>query len=86
MCLFQLYHQNDYGSEVSSQTDSLREIILLAHSYGTCFEFEPSIGKSSVDHKVEDLVDLDEIPVLFKVHSMTINALYEIRDRSGMLY
>ena len=27
---------------------------------GTCFELEPSIGKSSVDHKVEDLVELDD--------------------------
>ena len=48
------------GPEVSSQTNSLREISKYHYPCGTCFELEPAIGKSFVDHKVEELVELDD--------------------------
>lgn len=50
--------KNDYDSEVSSQMDSLRELANIITPHGTFFELEWSIGKS-VDHKVEDLEELD---------------------------
>ena len=50
--------KNDYGSEVSSQMESLRESKDIIILHGTFFELERSIGKYSVGHKVEDLEEL----------------------------
>ena len=57
MCLFQLYHQNDYGSEVNSQTDSLREI--SKYHYLTWNFLNWNDQQESVDCKVEELMELD---------------------------
>ena len=52
--------KNDYNSEVSSQIIARYPQGISKYHYPTwnIFELEQSIGKSSVGHKVEDLVEL----------------------------